>query len=114
MIRVSQRLNNAVSKEANVNVISVASLHLAIVVFRHKLLAACEWGGPVHEVQVKVVGLQIFERGINGRLDIVGVVAIVPELGRDKYFMARHTAVLDTAGYCGLRTIAVMNVNAVE
>jgi len=68
----------------------------------------------VHEVQVEVVGLQIFEGGINGRLDIVGVVAIVPELGRNEYFMARHAAVLDTAGYCGLRAIAVMNVNLVD
>jgi len=58
--------------------------------------------------------LQIFEGSINGRLDIVGVVAIVPELGRDEYFMARHAAFLDTAGDSGLRAITVLNVRFVR
>lgn len=49
----------------------------------------------MHEVEVEVVGAEVLPRGIERRLDIVGVERIVPELGGDEEFFAGDAGILD-------------------
>ena len=77
-----------------VDVVRVARLDL-VVLLGHEGVAPGEGGGPVHEVEVEVVRAQVFEGGVDGRFDVVRVVRVVPELGRDEDFGAGDAAFLD-------------------
>lgn len=49
----------------------------------------------MHEVEVYVVCAQVFERRIKGRLHIVRVMRVVPQLSRDEDLRTRDTTLLD-------------------
>jgi hypothetical protein len=52
----------------------------------------CGGAGPVHEIQINVVDLEIFERRCNALLDTL--VPWVVELGRDPDLLTRDTRLL--------------------
>lgn len=54
---------------------------------------------PVYQVEVDIIQLQVGEGSIEGSLDIVGVVLIVPEFGRYKKLFSRHATLLDCSSY---------------
>ena len=60
-----------------VDVVRVAGLEL-VGFLGHEGVAAGEGGGPVHEVEVEVVCAEVFERGVESWLHVVGVVRVVP------------------------------------
>ena len=60
----------------------------------------------MHEIKVKVIGLEIFQRGVDGGFDVVRMMAVVPKLGSDEDLIARDAAVLDAPGDGWLSTIA--------
>jgi len=62
----------------HVNVIGITDDHVAIFMFGEQIVATGEWRWPVHEVEVEIVGVEVFERGITGLLHIVGMMRIVP------------------------------------
>ena len=67
----------------------------AVFIFGHEGGAPGEGGGPVHEVEVEVVGVEVLERGVEGGAHVVGVVRVVPEFGGDEDFGAGDAALLD-------------------
>lgn len=95
----------AMWRETYVNVVGITSLHLAIAVFWHELVAPSERRRPVHQVEVEIVRLQIPERGIDGGLDVVRVVAVIPQLGGNEDLVTRNPAVLDA--FCAGRLGAI-------
>jgi len=54
--------------------------------------------GEVNDVQIKVVNAQVSELLLGNRLDLVGVVERVPELGNKEEFFTLDEAVLDSTG----------------
>ena len=56
-----------------VDVVGIARFYL-FVFLRYEDVAPREGGWPVHEVEVQVVGAEVFERGVEGWLHVVGVV----------------------------------------
>ena len=91
--------------------VGVAGLDFAIGVFWDEGGGAGEGGGPVHEVEVKVVGVEVFEGGIEGGGDVVGVVGVVPEFGGDEDLGAGDAALLDGFAYSGLGAVAMRVVS---
>ena len=61
-----------------VDVVAVAGLGLTVGVFREHLLTASEGRGPMHEVEIEVVGSQVFERSVESSFYVIGVVRVVP------------------------------------
>ena len=49
----------------------------------------------MHQVQVDVVGAKVLEGGIEGRLYVVGMMRVVPELGREINLVAGDARLLD-------------------
>ena len=78
-----------------VDVVRVAGLDLAVGGFGHGGFPAREGAGPVHEVEVNVVGAQVGERGIKGSFDVVRMVTVVPEFGRDEELGAWNAGFAD-------------------
>ena len=68
----------------------------------------------MHQIQVEIVSLKIFEGSIDGRFDIVRVMAIVPELGRDEDLFSRDAAFLDASGYSGFSAVSIAEVSTLE
>lgn len=62
-----------------VDVVSVTVDDFAVGVFGEHILTPAESDGPVHEVKVDVVSVEVFEGGIEGGLDVVWMVAVVPK-----------------------------------
>jgi hypothetical protein len=60
----------------------------------------------MHEVEVEIVGVEVFQRRITGFLDVVGVVRVVPQLGSDENVLSRDTTLLDARGAGGLCAVA--------
>ena len=60
----------------------------------------------MHEIQVEVIGLEVSQRGVDGGLDVVRMMAVVPKLGRNENLIARDAAILDAPGDGWLSTIA--------
>ena len=59
------------------------SAHINIVdvtfpVIREEGIATTESAGPVHEIQIKVIGFEVFQGQIASLLHIFGVVIVVP------------------------------------
>jgi hypothetical protein len=48
-----------------------------------------------YQVEVKVVCAKVLERCVERLLDVIGVMAVVPELGCDEELLARYTRLLD-------------------
>jgi len=61
-----------------VDVVGLAGLDLAVRVLGHEGVAAGEGGGPVHEVQVHVGGIEVLEGSFQGGHHVIGMVAVVP------------------------------------
>ncbi len=70
----------------SVEVVGVAGLNFAVGVLGDESGGSGKWGGPVHKVEVEIVGVKVFEGGIEGGGDIVRVVGVVPEFGGDENF----------------------------
>lgn len=69
-----------------IDVVGVAVYGFFIRVFGEHVIAPAEGDGPVHEVEVYVVGIEIFEGGVESGFDVVGVVGVIPAEGvRDGY-----------------------------
>lgn len=90
-----------------INVITVTDLGLAILAFGEHVAPADERGWPMHEVEVKVVGVEVFQRGITGLLDVVGVMGVVPQLGGEEDVFSRDTTLLDACGARRLCPVAL-------
>lgn len=61
-----------------VDEMGVAVDGLAVGVFGEHVVAASESDGPVHEVEIHVVGAEVGEGSIKSGFDVVGVMCIVP------------------------------------
>jgi hypothetical protein len=61
----------------------------------------------MHQIEIEVVGVEVFQRGVACLFHIVGVVAVVPELGGDEDFASRNAALLDALCAGRLSAIAV-------
>ena len=53
----------------------------------------------MHQIEVQVVSTEVLERSVNRRLDIFGIVAVVPQLGGNEDFGAGNAALLDGFTY---------------
>jgi hypothetical protein len=60
------------------NVIGVTDYHFTILVFGEQVVAAGKWRWPMHEVEVEIVGVEVFERGITSLFHIVWMMRVVP------------------------------------
>lgn len=65
----------------------------------------------MHKVEIQVVCAQVFERRVKGRLHIVRVMRVVPELSRDKDLRARDATLFDGGTDSGLSPINASCVN---
>jgi hypothetical protein len=65
--------------------------------------------GPVHQVEVDVIGLEVLEGGINSLSD--ALVPGVVQLGGEPDLFAGHTGVLDTGTDLGLVAVSQSSVN---
>ncbi len=54
--------------------------------------------GPVHEVEVEVVELEVGESLAKSFADIIGMVHVIPQLGRDEELVARDDAAGNDVG----------------
>ena len=61
----------------------------------------------MHEVKIEIVGLEIFQGCIEGLLDLIDSVAIVPELCGDEDLRARNATLLDRSTNGGLGTVTI-------
>ena len=59
----------------------------------------------MHEVEVEVVGLEVFQRGIASLFDVFWMMGVVPELGSDEDVFSSDTTPLDACGASGLSTV---------
>lgn len=50
----------------------------------------------MHQVQIDVVRLQVFEGGVEGLFDVICVVAVVPEFGCEEDLVAGNAGLLDS------------------
>lgn len=55
------------------HIVDARRLGLTVTVLGEHVVARLECAGPVHEVEVNVVGLEVFEGSIEGGLNIVGI-----------------------------------------
>ena len=78
-----------------VGVTNQSLLAITIGVPGESLRAALEGRGPVHVVEVDVVDVEELERVVEGLLDVLGVVHVVPQLGGQEDLLARHARVAD-------------------
>jgi hypothetical protein len=62
-------------------------------------------------VQIEIVSPKVLQGGIEGLLDIVGVVRVVPELGRDEQLLARNARLLDGITDSSLGTVDSCSVD---
>lgn len=60
-----------------VDVVTVAGLDLAVLL-RHEFVPPGKGARPVHEVQIEIIGLEVFEGCVARSLHVVWVVGIVP------------------------------------
>ena len=99
------RLEDALHGFVRIDVVRVAGLHLAVD-FGHRRGAAGEGARPVHEVEVHVVGAEVGEGGVQSGFDVVGVVAVVPELGGDEELVAWDARFADCIANGGFGAIS--------
>ena len=50
------------------------------------------------QVKIKVISIEVLQRGVDCFLDILGLVAVVPQLRGDEDLRARDAALLDSGG----------------
>ena len=60
----------------------------------------------MHQVQVEIVGAEIFEGGGDGGVDVVRMVRVVPEFGGYEDFGAGDAGLLDGSANGGLGAVA--------
>lgn len=65
----------------------------------------------MHQEEINIVGPQIFERVIEGRLDVLWRVGVVPELGGDEEALSVHSGSFDSSSDCWLCSVDVCSVN---
>ena len=90
-----------------VDEVGVAVHGFPVAVFGEHGFAAREGDGPVHEVEVYVVGAEVGEGGVEGGFDVGGVVSVVPEFGCDEDFGTGDTAFPYGAADGGFGAVAV-------
>lgn len=81
-------------KEAYINIVHVNDSGLAIL-FGEQLIASLPCHGPMHQEQINVSHIQVFEGVLKRLRDIVRVMLVVPELRRDKELLAGNSALFD-------------------
>lgn len=89
-----------------VHVVRVSIDGLPLVVFGDHGVASTESDGPVHEVEIHVVGAEILEGGIEGGFDVRGVVGVVPEFGGDEEGGAGDAGFLDGGAAGGFGAVS--------
>jgi hypothetical protein len=65
-------------RDTHIDIINVCRRHLAILVLWEHVVTTREWCRPMHEVEVEIVRVKIFQGRITSFLDVVGVVRVVP------------------------------------
>ena len=60
----------------------------------------------MHEIQIYIVGVEVFQAGIACCFDDIGPVRVVPELGDEEDFFARYAGLLDAFGDAGFGAVA--------
>ena len=50
----------------------------------------------MYQIEIDIVQVQVIERLLQGRLNILGVVLVIPQLGGDEEIFARDTALFDS------------------
>ena len=80
------------------NKINVICLDLAIRVLGDQLASALEGIGPVDQIQIQVIGVEVFQRGVDSVLNILGPVAVVPQLRGDEDLRSRDATLLNAGG----------------
>ena len=93
-----------------IDVVDVGYFHHAIRILRELVIPWLERGGPMHQVQINIVHLQILQGLVQSWLNISGFVLVVPELGGDEQLGSRDPALLDRGADHGLRAIYCMRV----
>jgi len=94
-----------------IDVVGVARLRLAVAVFREHVVAASEWRGPMHQVEVEIVGAEVFERRIERLLNVIGMVRVVPELCGYEELFARDARLLDGIANGGFGAVDARGVD---
>lgn len=105
------RLDQLLHRLPRIEVVDIRRLHLSICIFWHELSTGFERSGPMHQVEIDVVGLQGFEGIIEGWLDILGSMGVIPELGGDKDALSVYSGFFDSFCNCRLRAIDVCSIN---
>jgi hypothetical protein len=61
-----------------INVVTFAGHDLSVFVFGRHAVTARKRRWPMHEIEVEVVCIEIFQRRVTGLLNVVWVVRVVP------------------------------------
>lgn len=98
-------LDELLHRFVGIDVVRIPCLNF-VVVLREHAVATLERRRPVHQVQVEIVCVEIFQRCVAGLLDIFRVMAVIPELGGDEDLASRNAALLNAlrAGRLGAIT----------
>ena len=61
----------------------------------------------MHQEKVDIFKIQVVERILKGLGDVIGVVLVIPELGRDEKLITGHTTFLDGFSYSLFGSVAI-------
>jgi hypothetical protein len=65
----------------------------------------------VHQIKIHIVETQVLERGIESRLDIIGMMRVVPKFSGDKKFFTPNARFLDGIADRRLGSVDTRRVN---
>lgn len=49
----------------------------------------------MHQIEVNVIGLEVFEGGIQSLFDVFGIMFVIPKFGGEEDLVARNARLLD-------------------
>jgi hypothetical protein len=89
---------------AYVHEVDILQHRVPVLLWEH-LLSSLPGHGPVYQIQIYIIHSEIVERILQGWCNVVWVVTVVPELGRDEEIFARDATLLDSSSNGFLGTV---------
>lgn len=96
-----------------IDVIAVTGQYFAIAALGEEGIAALEGRGPMDQVEIEIVGTEVFQGGVEGFFNVVWVLRVVPQFGGDEELAALDAGFLYGGSDGGFGAVAVVFVTVV-
>lgn len=107
LARLIQLLHSLVS----IDIVRLTHAHLPSLVLWERRLAPRKRRRPMHQIQINIIRTEILQTRVKRRLNIIGVMRVIPQLGGYEDLLPRNTRLLDSLSDSRLGAIDARSVD---